>query len=118
MDAETLYRYENTADQIFLCKFRVVRTTPKGKWIDHYGKEKFVITAATKRFAYETLGLARESFIARKLRQKRLLQAQLDNTISALLHAQKYCGDELLAPREQVLILANLPAFSFIKEPS
>lgn len=72
------------------CKsFRVVSTTPKGKWIvdkwvhptDHESIKKykrFVRNDGKKRYAHETREGARIAFIARKQRQVELLKAQLE----------------------------------------
>lgn len=47
-------------------KFPVVRYTAKCVVLNWYGKEKFVLLDARKRFAYPTRELAMESYIRRK----------------------------------------------------
>lgn len=47
-------------------KFPVVRYTAKCAVLNWYGKDKFVLLDARKRFAYPTRELAMESYIRRK----------------------------------------------------
>jgi hypothetical protein len=97
---EVLYRYENwqTAGPVdewgYTCgpsttntglrEYEVIRTTPKGVWIEYYGSEKFVKLNARKRFACPTKEEALASFVARKEKQIRILKAQLRNAAEAL----------------------------------
>lgn len=70
--------YGTTQPSLSLDKYRVLKRTPKGAWIEYRGSEKFVLlSAANKRFACETETEALESFKARKLRQIRILNGQL-----------------------------------------
>ncbi len=78
---------------LMLTKYRVTKTTPKGVWLEHYGwpfepHPFFVLQDARKRFACPTIAEARESFIARKNRQIRILTAQLRNAKDALTKMQ------------------------------
>ena len=95
-----LYRYEdvrysNGVDQfdnplprytlrLILREYPIVRATPKGAWINNYGDKKFVNLTANKKFACSTKDGAKESFIARKTRQIKILKAQLHQAESAL----------------------------------
>lgn len=54
---------------IYLLKFPVLKVTPCGVWIDEYGRRKFILLTATKRFALPTIAQAKASFIARKHKQ-------------------------------------------------
>lgn len=81
------YRYEDThgtGPQVWLRRFRVIRTTPKGVWLDDYGVQRFVLNDARKRWAYPTIELARNSFLIRKRKQIGWLQSQLDHTKAVL----------------------------------
>lgn len=49
--------------------FKVIKTTPRGVWIDVGGEPKWVSDHTTKRFAYPTVAEAQQSFVARKRRQ-------------------------------------------------
>ncbi len=84
--AELWYRYEDRAYtayyvsefgddcdlpsiiKINLRTFTVVKTTPKGVWLNTY-PPRFVLRSSFKRFACPTLVEAKESFIARKNKQ-------------------------------------------------
>jgi len=83
-----LYRYEGSSihysdgginRQIYLYKFGVIRETPKCFVIDHWGKEKFVLKKAHKRFAYPTLADAWKSFKIRTQHRIGYAQARLDS---------------------------------------
>src|SRR5689334_1803181 len=82
------YRYDSiqTTDgiSVWLQKYQVTKQTPKGVWIDIYGTERFILKNARKHYACETIELAKESFIARKNRQIRILKHQLRNAQLAL----------------------------------
>jgi hypothetical protein len=100
-----LYRYENwqtaplwddyefsrspSTTHIGLRDFQIVRTTPKGAWINYGGTERFVKLDARKRFACPTKEEALQSFIARKEKQKRILNEQIRQTDNALRLANK-----------------------------
>jgi hypothetical protein len=83
-----LYRYESrvtaNGQMIYCDEFRVDRETPKGYWIED--ETRWVSSYAKRRFAYPTRKEAWESFIARKNRQVKILQSQL-NRAKALLDA-------------------------------
>jgi len=96
MSEEFWYRYEDRSYSTIIdadreifgsevkleCRqYRVIKHTPKGVWLDVYGRKRFVLNSAIKRFACSTRVLALESFIARKDRQigiytSRLMQAK------------------------------------------
>ena len=67
-----------------LRKYRVVKRTAKGVWLDLYGDRKFVLNDSRKRFALPTVELARESFIARKWSQIRIYRARISQAEKAL----------------------------------
>lgn len=67
--------------EVVLRKYRVMRVTPCGVWLDIGG---FVKNASRKRFACPTEDEARESFLARKTRQLSILQAQVNRVERAI----------------------------------
>ena len=104
MSKEYLYRYQeqtyslgvNQFDDplpgytlsVNLYSYPIIRKTPKGVWIDDYGKERFILLSAKKKFACQTKKEALESFIARKTQQIRILSNQLDQAKLAKKYAE------------------------------
>jgi hypothetical protein len=97
--AMTFYRYEDhgvacgseeygfsSRREVFLREFRVIKETPKGAWIETMfcGAKRFVRLDARKQYACPTVELARQSFVARKKRQIKILTTQLENAKHAL----------------------------------
>ena len=76
--------------EVFLREFRVIKETPKGAWIEvsFAGDKRFVRLDARKQYACPTVELARQSFIARKKRQIKILTTQLGNAKLALTYAE------------------------------
>lgn len=95
--AACLDEYENPmgigSRELRVSKFDVVKATPYGVWIQPYSwddsHKKFVRLTAIKQYACETIELAKESFIARKHRQIRILSAQLLDAKMFLNKAKK-----------------------------
>lgn len=96
--------------KVELEKYKVIKYTPKGVWIaleDYipYDDEitqdkqytKFVLLTAKKKFACPTIEEALESFKARKKRQIKILNEQLDRAKRALEISEKinHKGSEL-----------------------
>lgn len=77
--------------QLSLREFNVVKETPKGVWIEGpFGLTKrFVRLDAHKRYACPTIESARESFMARKKRQIKILKTQLANAEESLRLAEE-----------------------------
>jgi hypothetical protein len=75
-----------------LREFAVVKETPKGAWIaGPFGLTKrFVRLDARKRYACPTVEEARESFMARKKRQIKILKTQLVNAEESLQLAEEW----------------------------
>lgn len=100
MAVEKYYRYESiryaapvdefdnpcgTGRIDFLVReYPVIKKTAQGVWIDVYGKKRFVLSNTNKKFAAPTIEAARESFIARKNKQVKILKAQLDMALETL----------------------------------
>lgn len=98
--SEMLYRYEmmryslgvdewdnpipGCRVDVSLHDYPIVKRTPKGAWIDIYGRRRFVLLSARKQFACETPEQAARSFVARKQRQLRILQEQTKEVERAL----------------------------------
>lgn len=68
--------------------FPVKRYTAKSVVLDWYGKDKFVLLDARKRFAHPTRELAMASYIARKQREIGLMSARHDRAVEWLAAAQ------------------------------
>lgn len=88
--AEIWYRYDGYATETgspYLGKYPVVKTTAKGVWIDVWGKHRFVLLDARKRWAYPTKELALNSFLIRRTKQVQLarhLEAKAQDTVYAI----------------------------------
>ncbi len=98
--APVLYRYEETKyaaplDEhenpcgngsivVYLYRYRIIKRTPKGCWIDLWGDKRFVRNEGRKRYALPTIKEAKESFIARKLAQIRIYRTRINIAQSAL----------------------------------
>lgn len=67
-----------------LASFDVLSKTPKGVWLSVYGKKRFVLESARKRFACPSVELAVQSFKARKKRQAEILRGRLRNVERAI----------------------------------
>ena len=86
---ETYYRYDDrrTTGGVYVsCStYPVLRRTPKGVWLDlGFGLTRFVRDDARRQFACPTEPQALESFRARKRRQIKILEAQLQQARVAL----------------------------------
>lgn len=60
-------------------RFRVSKVTPQGYWAMVHGHPRWIKMTATKRFACPTIEEAVESFLARKRRQRTILNSQLSH---------------------------------------
>ena len=87
-DREILFRYDRDYDGYALMKLPVLRRTRRGAWVDFYGKEKFVLGGARKRFAYPTKDEAFVSFLRRKKKQLAILAAQHDAVVALIALAE------------------------------
>lgn len=88
------YPYEHSygGGELCLRTFVAVKKTPKGAWIVEapYGiKKRFVLDSGRKKFAYQDIKQALDSYIARKRRQITLLTYQLENAQSGLAAAKE-----------------------------
>jgi len=116
---DTWYRYEDTRHahideydnvvgtyvKLYLRSYRVSKVTPKGVWLSYIfvgGVCRFVLLDARKRFAHPTKEQALESFKARKAKQIRILEKQLEHVRSAVWQAER-AERELLPPPLPVL---------------
>lgn len=90
MTNEKYYRYidilwSENGVRIRLEEYDVIKHTRCGVWIKDFVRGKrFVNSNARKKFALPTKEEAKKSFIARKERQIRILEAQLDRAKHAL----------------------------------
>ena len=76
-----------TRTVVVMLQYPVKRCTNRGVWIDEFGKERFVLNDARKRYAYPTEEQAVASFLARKKRQRALLTLQLQSVDIAIERA-------------------------------
>ena len=60
-------------------EFEVTKNTPKGVWISVYGKKKFILLYATKKYACATKEEALYALLRRKQIYQKRLQETLDN---------------------------------------
>jgi hypothetical protein len=74
-------------------QYPVVKTTPKGVWLNVYGDRRFVLNEARKRFACPTVELAHESFKARKKRQIKIYESRIKDARQALVLADRVAKD-------------------------
>lgn len=88
---EALFRIETSnwhADggslRLLLRDFKIVRHTPKGVWIMTDYRKRFVLTSASRKWAYPTKGEALVSFQRRKEWQVAILRHQLEMAQAAL----------------------------------
>lgn len=77
-------RYTNYILMLVKMEFEVIKETPKGYWIDNYGKKRFVLKESIKRYACLTPEEAFISYQARKRRQLKILRAKVAETEAAL----------------------------------
>lgn len=97
-----LYRYRNctsmddngTFEVVVECGiYDVVKKTPCGYWIEtpyERRKRRWVANSGKKRYAYPTKKMAMHNFIARKKRQIKLLELDLDIARQALILASSF----------------------------
>ena len=104
---DTLYRVISQYDGdgcviLRLLEFRVVKKTPCGFWIydDWQVRKRFVLSNPRKQFASTTKDEAYKSFKARKKRQIRILEGQLQHARVALNLAEQGRTIESTAPLE------------------
>lgn len=100
-DSEVWYRYQDSLRAgsyiddfesmigpsqvvVTLYKYRVIKHTPKGVWLEHRGGKKFVLKEARRRFAAPTVVEAKRDFIARKNRQIGIYSARIETAEKAL----------------------------------
>lgn len=69
--------------------FGVTRRTEKGVWLEFGLKGRFVRNDSVKKFAYPTVEEARISFMARKTKQIRIMNARLNHAERALRLMEK-----------------------------
>lgn len=70
--------------RIEMLEFPVVKITPKGFWILHWTRKRFVRCPARKQYAHLTKMAAAEAFTARKRRHLGILLSQLHRAKTAM----------------------------------
>lgn len=83
-----LYRFHDfpayRGAHITLFDFAVLRETPRGYWIDVWGKKKWVSKTARSRFAYPEIEKAKTNFKKRKERQLGFLKLKVTHVENVL----------------------------------
>ncbi len=93
-------RDHHLGTRVELDTYRVIRATPKGVWLDSRMGERFVLRGSRKQYACPTKEAALASFMARKRRQIRILEGQLQRAREALA-AGNAESDALASPPEE-----------------
>lgn len=95
-------RVTHSWPKLHVAAYPVAKVTPKGKWITvgyssgrRTSDKRFILNEAFKRFAHETKEAALEAFQARKQRQIKILEAQL-NGVRETLQIAVNCDVEKL----------------------
>lgn len=97
-DSRWLGYKDPPANPIRISRIPVNAVTPKGFWI--FNKTKFVLAGSGKRWAYETIEGARDSFIRRKTWQIAHARATLEKAEYNLAKAQAGDFEEFQEPKE------------------
>jgi len=98
-ETEYLYRYEDDYEDIRLRKFKIVRETNCGWWINRYPwysdkNPKFVYKMGKNNFAKKTKKEAIENYYYRKCRHVAILNSKLMSTRVLLNKAKLYLESE------------------------
>lgn len=84
MEEIILYRVESSLSGYLRgVKFKVVKETPKGYWIDEFGFKRWISKTGKKRYAYPTMIEAINSFCCKKHRYAIHLKRRLDDAKKA-----------------------------------
>lgn len=75
--------------EVYKHEFRVIKHTPKGVWLDVYGRKRFVLNTSRKRYAHASIDEARASFIRRKECQIGILMVRVGNARAAIRHIKE-----------------------------
>ncbi len=93
------FRYRDpdiTGEEPWCQEIPVARETPKCVVLDEYGRERFVLKDARRRYAYPTKELALDSYIIRKKRQIQWTSAQHDAAKENLETAERVQRGEVI----------------------
>ncbi len=83
--ASAPFEFENPvglSDMTLRCvRYRVLSKTPKGVWIEdsYEGRNRFVLNAASKRWAHPTVAEALYSYAKRKLREIAIMESRAES---------------------------------------
>ena len=73
----------------WLERYPVIKRTARGVWVDVWSEHKFCLNDARKRFAYPTVELAFEAYIARREKQLFYLNRDRDKVMALLARAKR-----------------------------
>lgn len=98
-ETEYLYRYEDDYEQICEKKFKIVKETDCGWWINRWPwyadkNPKFVYKTGKNNFAKKTRKEAMENYYYRKCRHAAILNSKLMSTKILLNKAKLYLESE------------------------
>jgi hypothetical protein len=83
-----MYSYCNETET-YCYQYRVLSVTDCGAWIEYDKKKKFVLLDARKKYACESIALAKVAFVKRKDRQVRIMEAQIVRIKNAVTFINK-----------------------------
>lgn len=84
--------------KVHLVELDVIKRTPKGVWLhDRYGRLRFVLESAKRRYACPTKKEAIISFLARKRRQKSIYEARASDA-AAFVHLATQMLEDMSPP--------------------
>jgi hypothetical protein len=88
-----LGEFDSSRVHVYVQEYEVRKRTPKGVWLEYAGFRRFVRDDARKKYACPTLEEAKESFLARKKRQIKILKRQLSHAYQAYVMAERACKE-------------------------
>ena len=92
--------------ETYCYRYKIIRGTPCGVWIQHGQSRKFVLLDASKKFACETVESAIESFKARKARQLRIMEARIRSIKETVANIDKQGHSDVMNTRSLLKFVA------------
>lgn len=97
-----LYRYLNSAHDVFCTEFKVIRETKYFYFFNEYSGEKRTHKTSKRRYAYPTKQEALFSFYKRKEKQIQILDYQLAKAKFAFSKSKKMLNDKQYEQNETI----------------
>ena len=77
--------------EVYLTKYRILRETARGAWVERFlDKPRFVLNESRKKFACRTVEEAKESFLARKRAQERILKSRIARVYESMRKVESH----------------------------